>query len=76
MKNIVKLDNYYYPDELRARLEEFVNYYNHERYHESLNNLKPADVYFGIGQELLHERALIKNKTMKERRMKNREAAS
>jgi transposase InsO family protein len=47
MKNIIKLENYYSPDELRYRLAEFIEYYNHERYHESLDNLTPADVYFG-----------------------------
>ena len=36
MKNVVKLDNYYYPEELNAALENFVHHYNHQRYHESL----------------------------------------
>ena len=49
MKNVVKLDNYFAPEELEAALEKFVYRYNNERYHESLNNLTPADVYFGRG---------------------------
>ena len=36
MKNVVKLHHYYSPEELEAALEEFVNRYNNERYHESL----------------------------------------
>ncbi|WP_430817916.1 IS3 family transposase [Carboxylicivirga sp. RSCT41] len=76
MKNIVKLDNYYYPDDLRASLEAFVNYYNNERYHESLHNLTPSDVYFGTAEQRLHQRMQIKKSTMKERRRKNRKAAS
>lgn len=76
MKNIVKLDNYYYPDDLRASLEAFVNYYNNERYHESLDNLTPSDVYFGKAEQRLQQRMQIKKSTMKERRRKNRKAAS
>ena len=68
MKNVVKLENYYSPDELRYRLREFVNYYNHNRYHESLDNLTPADVYFGRREKRLAEREKIKRTTMKNRR--------
>ena len=68
MKNVVKLENYYLHGDLTNRLEEFVEYYNNERYHESLQNLTPADVYFGRSQEILDQRHLIKLKTMKKRR--------
>jgi len=37
MKNQILLDNYYLPGQLKAALQQFVDYYNHERYHESLN---------------------------------------
>jgi transposase InsO family protein len=37
------------PGGLEAQIDEFVSYYNHRRYHESLGNLPPADVYFGGG---------------------------
>ena len=68
MKNVVKLDHYYAPEELEKALEKFVHYYNNERYHESLNNLTPADVYFGRGEAILQERERIKRKTLLERR--------
>lgn len=68
MKNVVKLENYYLPGDLINRLEEFVEYYNNHRYHESVQNLTPADVYFGRDQEILNQRELIKKKTMKKRR--------
>ena len=71
MKNIVKLENYFYPDDLRAKLESFVNYYNNKKYHESLKNVTPADVYFDRDTELLSRRNEIKAKTIKERRKKN-----
>jgi transposase InsO family protein len=40
MKNVVKLDHYYCPEELNAALETFVHYYNYHRYHESLDNVR------------------------------------
>jgi transposase InsO family protein len=71
LKNVINLDKYYYPWELEKQLEEFVNYYNHERYHESINNLTPADIYDGRRKEILNERGEIKQKTMKMRCIKN-----
>ena len=41
------------PGDLEARIDAFVDHYNHRRYHESLDNLTPADVYFGRGQTIL-----------------------
>ena len=68
MKNKVKLDNYYCPEELEEALRQFVHYYNHQRYHESLNNLTPADVYYGRGDAILRERKRIKQMTLDNRR--------
>lgn len=68
MKNIIKLDNYYFPEQLKERLVEFVDYYNNRRYHESLQNLTPADVYFGRGEKILKQRQIVKINTMKKRR--------
>ena len=68
LKNQVLLENYYLPGDLKARIGAFVNYYNTERYHESLDNLTPEDVYTGRGQRVLDRRRRIKHKTIKERR--------
>ena len=46
LKNRILLENDYLPGELEARIEAFVADYNHLRYHESIDNLMPADVYF------------------------------
>jgi putative transposase len=54
----------------------FVDYYNHQRCHESINNLTPADVYFGRGQAILNQRERIKRKTMKTRRLQYRKYAA
>ena len=45
-----------------------MDFYNNRRYHEALNNLTPADVYFGRGQAILDRREKIKRQTMKQRR--------
>jgi putative transposase len=74
MKNVVKLENYYFPDDLRANIEAFVDYYNNHRYHESLGNVTPADVYFGRQRQVLNRRKEIKIETIKERRKINQQS--
>ena len=64
MKYQILLNNYYLPGELQEHLRRFITYYNHERYHESLNNLTPANVYYGCGQEKLDQREAIKLNTL------------
>ena len=68
MKNVVKLQHYYFPWELEAALRDFVAYYNNERYHESLANVTPSDVYFGRQYAVLSERSKIKRRTMERRK--------
>ena len=68
MKNQILLNNSYLPAELQEHLQRFISYYNHQRYHESLDNLTPADVYYGRGQEILDQRHTIKLDTLAMRR--------
>jgi putative transposase len=70
MKNVVKLDHYYCPEELNAALETFVHYYNYHRYHESLNNVTPADVYYGKREQILKRREKIKQQSLLQRRQR------
>ena len=69
LKNRILLENYYLPGDLERQIESFVADYNHRRYHESINNLTPADVYFGRGQTILLQRERIKRQTIAERRL-------
>ena len=69
MKNIIKLEHYYSPEEFEEKISEFVDFYNNQRYHESLNNVTPADVYFGRDQEILKRRRKIKQQTLLKRRV-------
>jgi len=55
----------------KAQLSAFVDYYNSHRYHESIDNLTPADVYFGRGKAILAEREKTKRKTIAERRLQH-----
>jgi hypothetical protein len=68
MKNQILLENYYLPGQLEQRLTEFVGHYNLRRYHQSLNNLTPADLYFGRGETILTRSSNIKRQTLAQRR--------
>jgi len=76
LKNIILLENYFLPGELEARIGDFVPFYNNRRYHESLDNLTPADVYFGRGQRILERRDLIKRQTLEDRRQRHLQSAA
>ncbi len=67
----MKLENYYYPWELEKAITELVNHYNYERYHESLDNVTPADVYEGRRNDILDQRAAVKHRTLTQRKIYN-----
>jgi transposase InsO family protein len=71
LKNRILLNNYYLPRELEEQISAFVENYNNKRLHKSLNNLTPADVYFGRGQAILEEREKIKKITIQNRRLQH-----
>ena len=48
---------------------EYVEYYNKERYHESIHNLTPEDVYLARAERILQERQRIKQSSLKNRRL-------
>ena len=72
MKNRSLLDNYYLPGDLERQIGAFVEHYNHVRYHESIDNVTPADVYFGRSAAILAERKRIKLATIANRRLQHR----
>ncbi len=43
LKNRILLENDFLPGDLEAQIEAFVDHCNHQRYHESLNNVTPSD---------------------------------
>ena len=70
-------EHYFLPGDLESQIAALIDDYNHRRYHESIDNLTPADVYFGRGPAILAERERIKRRTMANRRLQHRlQAAS
>lgn len=76
LKNRILLENYFLPGDLERQIEAFVEHYNHQRYHESLNNVTPADAYFGRAQTIIQQRERIKRKTIEHRRLQHRKLAA
>lgn len=76
LKNRILLENYFLPGDLEKQIAAFIDHYNHHRYHESLKNLTPADVYFGRAQQILKQRERIKQKTIEQRRLQNQRQAA
>lgn len=76
LKNRILLENYFLPGDLEAQIAAFVERYNHRRFHESLGNLTPADVYNGRGPTILLQRERIKRETINQRRLLHRKAAA
>lgn len=74
MKNLILLDNYFAPAELTERIREWVEYYNHQRYHEAIANVTPADKFYGRDRMILERSEKVREETMKTRRELNRMA--
>jgi hypothetical protein len=72
LENRILLENYFLPGDLEAQIAAFVDDYNYRRYHESIDNLTPADVYFRRGPTILAERERIKRQTIAHRRLQHR----
>lgn len=76
LKNRILLENYFLPDDLKRQIHAFVDHYNNRRYHESLNNVTPADTYFGRDTAIIGRREKIKRQTMKNRRLNHQNKAA
>jgi transposase InsO family protein len=71
MKNVILLEHYYLPGELERAIVQWVAHYNNHRYHESLGNIKPVDVYTGNAAAIRKKREQIKLRTLSDRRRRN-----
>ena len=59
-------NHYFCPSELEKAIDGWVKYYNESRFHESLDNLTPRDVYLGQGEENKRIRETIKQSSISE----------
>jgi len=62
MKNVIKLNHYFCPSELEKAIKQWVDYYNERKFHESLDNLTPRDVYLGLPDQIKKIREVNKKK--------------
>lgn len=60
------------PEVLRVAMANFIRFYNHERYHEEIGNVTPADVYDGLRDAILQRRVAQRSRTLARRVRYNR----
>jgi len=70
-KASVNLFVYSSPEALSEAMGEFVRHYNHERYHEALGNITPADVYYGWRDAILARRKEVRQQSIASRKAAN-----
>ena len=76
LKSLLCLENFYFPWQLEQAIAAFIDHYNNHRYHEALDNVTPADRYFGRSRHILDQRATLKRRTLALRRAQYLLAAS
>jgi transposase InsO family protein len=76
LKNRILLENYFYPGDLEAQINAFIEHYNHRSFHESLKNITPADAYFGRAIATIEKRERIKKHTIQNRRLQHQQLAA
>ena len=69
LMNRILLENYFLPGDPEAQVAAFVDCYNHQRYHESLNHVMAVDVYFGRDKAILRQRERVRRKRLETRRI-------
>lgn len=71
MKRDVYQMPYELPSELERAIADFVDYYNHRRYHKALGNVTPADVLEGRREQIQQRRKEVQAQTIRNRRQRN-----
>jgi len=61
------------PGDLEIAIADFVDYYNHRRYHKALSNVTPDDVLKGRREAILTRRKEVQAQTLQRRKLYNRQ---
>ncbi|MCF8059310.1 MAG: integrase core domain-containing protein [Bacteriovoracaceae bacterium] len=72
LKSKVKLYVYSCPNELKSEVDKVINFYNQSRYHESLGNVTPDEVFYGRREKIIKEREEKRRLTIMRRKNYNR----
>jgi len=72
LEHKVMLNIYDCPNELKKEIGMFISSYNRNRYHESLGNVTPNDVYYGRRDQIIKERKDKKRMTIMRRKNCNK----
>ncbi|WP_373730982.1 integrase core domain-containing protein [Bacteroides heparinolyticus] len=67
-----KINHYFCPSEQEKAIDGWVKYYNEKRFHESLDNPTPRDVYLGHGKKIKKIREMRKQKSIINRIYENK----
>ena len=67
----MKLYVYDCPNVLKGEVGKFICYYNKRRYHESLGNVTPNDVFYGKREKIIKDRNEKKRLTLERRKNYN-----
>ncbi|MBU2008374.1 MAG: IS3 family transposase [Chloroflexi bacterium] len=68
LKHEVNQLPYELPSQLEKAIADFVDYYNHRRYHKALGDVTPADVLYGRREQILQRRKEVRIQTLNQRR--------
>ena len=71
LKREVNQSPYDLPSQLERAIADFVDYYNHRRYHKALGNVTPSDVLNSRRKQILERRKEVQIQTINRRRYHN-----